>query len=226
MTDEALALSADEVNSKPSEIGESIAQLALAIQDSKTDLEEIQNRSFFKKLINNNTRDLAQAMLKQNDTISAFLTIIQGVILLSMNNLVVLGSIMDSINKQEATNDFRDNKYIGMAKSYLSEAIKSAQRAEMNENEIKTLRKELVDFYKTHADHDRLIAELREELFQRRFLDDIKKSIEQAHTDQSKRIDSLSEEQIKMKSQIFVCKLVLIGFSIISAASLLLYFIK
>lgn len=49
---------------------------------------------------------------------------------------------MDSLIKAEKTNDLRDNEYIGMAKEYLTESIKSAEKASANEKEIKKINTE------------------------------------------------------------------------------------
>lgn len=161
MSTEITVLTKQDLEANPSIIGQNLAQLALAIENTKSDLSEIQNRSFWQKLTNNNTRDLAEAMLKQNDTISAFLIIVQGIMFLSMNNLIVLGGIMDALNKTEETNDLRDNKYIGMAKDYLTEAIKSAQKASSNEKEIEKIKIELIAYYKNQENQDRLMSDLK-----------------------------------------------------------------
>lgn len=147
MAEEIMVLTKEELQEKPEVIGESIAQLAQAIVDTKGDIEIIKGRGFWKRLTNNNTRDLAEAMMKQNDTISGFLTIVQGVIFLSMNNVVVLGGIMDALNKQEDANNLRDNQYFNMAKDYLSEAIKSAKKIQANEEEIKKIKAKIVETY-------------------------------------------------------------------------------
>jgi hypothetical protein len=164
MSNEVAVLTKKDLETNPAVIGESIAQLALSIEDTKSGLSSIQDRGFWKRLTSNNTRDLAEAMIQQNDTISAFLTIIQGVIFLSMNNLVVLGGIMDSIKNQEKTNGVRDNKYIGMAKDYLSEAIKSAQKVSSNEKEIERVKNELTVYYKNQTNQEKLLGDLRTEL--------------------------------------------------------------
>ena len=86
MGNEITVLTKEELEKNPSIIGENLARLAMAIEDNRDDIESIKYRGFWKKLTTNNTRDLAEAMIKQNDTISAFLPIIQGIIFLSMNN--------------------------------------------------------------------------------------------------------------------------------------------
>lgn len=141
--DFSLILTREAIEKNLSLIGEAIVKLSVVINDSKKELFDIQNRNWFKRLTNNNTRDLASAMLSQNETFSVFITIIQGVIFLCMNNLVVLGAIMDSLEKQELENatedeqnDLRHNQYFSISKDYLAEAIITAQKARATEIEV------------------------------------------------------------------------------------------
>lgn len=136
---EITILSKEELETNPEVVGENLKQLAIALQETRGDLETIKNRNFWKKITSNNTRDLAEAMLRQNDSISAFLVIVQGIVFLSMNNVVVLGGVMDALNKAEETNEVRDNEYVSMAKEYLGEALKNARRTVENERKIKQL---------------------------------------------------------------------------------------
>lgn len=136
---EITLLNKGELESNPKIIGENLRQLAVALQETKGDLESIKGRSFWKKITSNNTRDLAEAMLRQNDSISAFLVIVQSIVFLSMNNTVVLGGVMETLSKVEETNETRDNQYIALAKDYLGEALKSAKRISDNERRTKQL---------------------------------------------------------------------------------------
>ncbi len=168
-------------------IAESIAELALAIKENKHDLSEIENRKFFQRLVTNNTRDLAHVMIKQNDTISTFLTIVQGVVFLSMNNIVILGGIMESLKKHESTNDFRDNQYMTMAKDFLGEAIKSAQRTTENEQQIVELKDSFIQYYKNQTNHQKLLTEIKKEL----------KNSKLSETQQNDILRTLKERQVK-----------------------------
>lgn len=151
---ELVLLTKEELENNPELIAENIKLLAIALKETKGNLEEIKCRNFWKKITCNNTKDLAEALLKQNDTISAFLTIIQGILFLSMNNEVVLGAIMDSLNKTETVNALRDNEYASMAREYLGEALKTAKRAANNEFEIQTIKEGLIERYKRQQEKD------------------------------------------------------------------------
>lgn len=145
-------------------IGEQIANLAKSIEESKGELKEIKDRKWWQKLTTNNTKDLAEAMLKQNEITSAFLTIIQGIIFLSMNNVVVLGGIIQAIEKKENEDFLKDNKYVSMAKDYLTEAIKSAQKVQKNEKEIDKIKEELAITNATDEEQTNMITLLEKEL--------------------------------------------------------------
>lgn len=153
MADLAL-LTREELENNPEIIAENIKLLAIALKETKGNLEEIKGRGFWKKITCNNTKDLAEALLKQNDSISAFLTIIQGILFLSMNNVAVLGAIMDSLTKAETANELRDNEYATMAREYLGEALKTAKRAANNEDEIQKVKDGLIERYKAQAERD------------------------------------------------------------------------
>ena len=147
-------LTREKLENDPQIIAENIKLLAIALKETKGNLVEIKARSFWKKITCNNTKDLAEALLKQNDSISAFLTIIQGILFLSMNNVKVLATIMDTLNKAESADELRDNEYATMAREYLGEALKTAQRAANNEDEIQKVKEVLIERYKTQAQKD------------------------------------------------------------------------
>lgn len=136
-------LTKEYLQENPSVIGVEIAKLARSIEDSKSDIEKIKSRNVWERLTTNNTKDLADVMLKQNETTTAFLTIVQGIILLSMNNTEILSKIMNSIEEKEEEDFIRDNQYTSMAKDYLTEAIKSAKKIQNNENGINETREKL-----------------------------------------------------------------------------------
>lgn len=152
---ELALLSKEELEKNPEIIGDNLRMLAIALKETRGNLEAIKTRSFWKKITCNNTKDLAEALLKQNDSISAFMTIVQGILFLSMNNVAVLGTIMDSLDKTEEANLLRDNEYVSMAKEYLIEAIKTAKRTSNNEKEIERVKNDLVERYKSQSAKDK-----------------------------------------------------------------------
>lgn len=117
-----------EIRKDPKKLGEMIVALAEDIESCKDDLTELKERNVFKKLFSNNTRDLADSMLKQQDTISMFLTIVQSLIVLNFSNTAVLAGIHDEIAKHEKGRGDFSNSYLNMAKEYLAQSIESAKR--------------------------------------------------------------------------------------------------
>jgi len=147
-------LTRDQLEKDPQLIAENIKLLAIALKETKGNLVEIKGRSFWKKITCNNTKDLAEALLKQNDSISAFLTIIQGILFLSMNNVTVLATIMDTLTKAESADELRDNEFAAMAREYLGEALKTARKTANNADEIQKVKETLIERYKTQAQKD------------------------------------------------------------------------
>lgn len=196
MSNKITVLTKRELESNPSVIGENLAQLAKAIEDNKEDLSDIKNRGFWDKLTNNNTRDLAEAMIKQNDTISGFLIIVQGIIFLSMNNIVILGGVMDALNKHEKTGEVRDNIYVSMAKDYLGEAIKSAKKVDENKAQINMIQEKLNTGYKRHEHQTQLFEKMNEELKSRATDDFIRdKEIQKISKQILKNFDDYNEQK-------------------------------
>lgn len=150
MKNEIMVLTKEEIERNPEVVGENLAALAAAIEESRNDITEIQNRGFFKRLMSNNTRDLAEAMLKQNEIIGAYITVVQGIIWLTMNNIGLLATVMDAMNKSQSANGIVENNYTKMAKDYMTEAIKVAEKNNRHDREIAELKSEL-DSLKSNA---------------------------------------------------------------------------
>ena len=206
MSEEIQVLTKWELESNPSVIGDNLVKLASDIEAAKDNISELKERNLWQRLTNNNTRDFAEVMLKQNDTMSAFMVIVQGIIFLSMNNVVVLGGIMDAINKAEDTNDLRDNKYITLAKDYLSEAIKAARKGEANEKEIENIKAKLVAAYKNQENQAALLKEIETKLDQKEHTDEQQDAVIEnlkARLDKQEQIANQQSEIItEMKAEI------------------------
>ena len=185
-------LTKEYLQENPSIIGEEIAKLAKSIEDSKSDIEKIKSRNLWKRLTTNNTKDLADVMLKQNETTTAFLTIVQGIILLSMNNIEVLAQIMDAIEKKEEEDFIRDNQHTSMAKDYLIEAIKSAKKIQNNEYGINEAKEKL----KRQAITIENLKEVQQ------------KNLDQIDTLENKVYDI--NKSIRIKSYVFVALIVIL----------------
>jgi ribosomal protein S13 len=126
------------LRSNPEEIADMITSLAEDIELTKGNLVEIKDRKWYQRIFADNTSDLAESMIAQNDTISTFLTIVQYLLVLNMNNIVVLGGIIDKINEQEEARGISGNKYINMAKDFLQESITAAQKTKSKFSEHET----------------------------------------------------------------------------------------
>ena len=143
MDTELIVLTKEEIEKNPEVVGQNLAILAKAIEESKADITAIKNRSLWARLWSNNTRDLADTMLKQNEIISAYITVVQGIIWLTMNNIALLALVMDAMEKAEQANALIENRYSKMAKDFM----KAAEKTINNEKEIKELKDEVARLY-------------------------------------------------------------------------------
>ena len=150
-----------DIKNDPKTISDLITKIAEEIEECKDDLMEIKNRSFWKKMFSSNTRDLADAILKQNDTISVFLNIVQALIMFNMHNLVLLSEIQNELCKHEESKGDFQNKYINMAKEFITESYNSAvtykNKIEKQERNFELIKTDLINKNKLDEKQNKLI---------------------------------------------------------------------
>lgn len=182
-----------EVANNPKTIADMIMQLTKDIDNCKGDLSEIKDRGVFKRFFSNNTKDLADAMIKQNDTISLFLNIIQSIIMLHMHNTVVLGKIQEHLHMYTASAGDTENKYTNMAKEFITQSYNAAltlkNKIDKHENAVCEIMKQLIDKDKIDEEQSYKIAQINTQ-FEKHELDD---------EEQDKKISEL-ENAIEAKS--------------------------
>ena len=115
-----------EISSNPKKISDMILTIAQDIEECKENLMTIKNRDTWQKMFSSNTRDLADAILKQNDTIAVFLYIVQSLIMINMHNIGLLNEVQKELCKHETTKGHFQNKYLEMAKEFISESYRSS----------------------------------------------------------------------------------------------------
>jgi len=177
-----------EIRNNPKKLAELIVEISEDIENCKNNLGELRDRNWFKRTFSNNTRDMAEVMINQNETISSFLTIIQGLIFLNMNNLMVLASIQEELNIQEKGRGNFSNKYIELAKQYLNESITSARKVtgtlEEHKNDLERIKEQIIEKNKIDQEQNEKIDSLNKEL-------DVKGKIDQK---QSENIQVINEK--------------------------------
>jgi hypothetical protein len=117
-----------ELHNNPKKLAEVIFGLSQDIESCKNDITVIQNRNWFQRLFNNNTRDLASAMLKQQDTLSTFFQIIQCLLVLYGNNYRLLLELRNDLKDGEKKHGLSSNTYIKMATRQLDATINSKKK--------------------------------------------------------------------------------------------------
>ena len=134
-----------KLRTDPKKIAAVIKEVSESIDNCKDDLCEIKNRGLFKRVMNNNVRDLASVMLKQNEAIGVFMNIIQAIIVLNLQNTFMLGQIQQELaNLSEAPGSF-SNEYLDMAKEMIDEsyqvALNSNKKIDLLEEKVLKLEK-------------------------------------------------------------------------------------
>ena len=134
-----------KLRTDPKKIAAVIKEVSESIDNCKDDLCEIKNRGLFKRVMNNNVRDLASVMLKQNEAIGVFMNIIQAIIVLNLQNTFMLGQIQQELANLSETPGSFSNEYLDMAKEMIDEsyqvALNSNKKIDLLEEKVLKLEK-------------------------------------------------------------------------------------
>jgi len=190
--DSLMAITLDKsVANNPKSIADLIVQLAHDIDSCKNDLSSIKDRGWWDKIVSNNTGDLASAMLKQNDTITLFLNIVQSIIMLHMHNTLILGQIQEHLNMHERSKGNFENKYTNMAKEFISQSYNAAislkNKIENNEQTLLDFKKDIILKNEIDEQQTHLINKLRIDIDEHEIMD----------KEQHKTIQELKEELLE-----------------------------
>ena len=120
----------------PKAMAQLIKDIACDINNNKKDLNEIKNRGWWKRVTNNNTADLADSIIKQNDIISTFYGILQAVLFLSVNNTRMLQAICKRLRVLQGDQDLVNNDLYDKSIEFLERFLCSAKRSEKQLEEL------------------------------------------------------------------------------------------
>lgn len=163
-----------EILRSPKKAAEAISDLAKQVDEidrCKGDLKQLKNRGVFERLFANNTRDMASILLRQNDTMSAFLTIVQALIAFNMFNTSRLGKLYNTLLKCENQGKGFQSEHLDFAKAYIAQAYTAAKQ-----------------FRKRLKNRDACLDSMKQQLLQRAEYEKQKDSLDQ---EQSQKLDSL-----------------------------------
>jgi chromosome segregation ATPase len=211
-----------EIIRSPSKAAQAICDLSAHMADIQAcqgDLQELENRGFFKRMVKNNTADLARVLLKQNATMSAFLNIVQGLVAVNLFNASRLALLYDELLKRGHKVSGANRRFLDFAREYISEACMSAQQfknqLDGQSQLLDGIRTRLLDQDKKDGEQDRVIQELRRELAghesseaeHSKNLQDVQKQLEQKEeTDnaQTQRIDEMTRAIVALHEDVKV----------------------
>lgn len=153
-------------NHNPSNIAELITDLAQRIESNKSDLNSILNQDWWDRTFSKsgNIKALAENLIKQNDTISTFLNIVQALIAWNMSNSIYIHEVIRQLDYLSKKRGIDKNTYMGIAKTYLQEglyaAVQTKKKFDSINSSIDTLKTDISNKIKKGNDQDRLINNL------------------------------------------------------------------
>lgn len=157
-----------EVRRDPKQLANMIVDLAKEIEACKDDLKQIRERNVFKRIFSNNSRDVAEVLIRQNDSMSLFLQIVQALTFLNFYNTAVLGGIQEQLCRFQNKRGEFTSKYLQMANEYISEALTSARgindQLDTHGAQLKTFDRDLQAKKAQDAEQDAAILALAHEL--------------------------------------------------------------
>ena len=111
------------VNNDPNELVNRIMQLVKDIQSCKGNALELKDRGWLSRLTSNNTKDIADVLVKQNDTLSLFFCIVNELIYSNLNNTGMLCQIQKNLRENAQEQGSFENQYLNRADGILDSAI-------------------------------------------------------------------------------------------------------
>ena len=169
----------------PKRAAEAVFDLSRQVQDierCKGDAEQLRNRNWFRRMFSNNTRDIAEILLGLNNTMSAFLSIVQALIAFNMFNTTRLATLYNTLLKCEKQGKGFQGEHLEFAKAYVEQAYATAKQ-----------------FRKWRTDQDACLDTIKQQLLQRAEYEKRKDSLDQQ---QSQKLDELGRSVTAVEDQL------------------------
>jgi len=165
----------ESIRTNPYKIAEMIKSAAIDIKSCKSNLNTIKDRSWFQRITNNNTADLADAIIRQNDTIQTFFNIVQAIIFLNMNNTYMLGQIMKNLKGFQDDQQLIDNELFDMSAQFLQSALVAAENAnnkiDSHEKSLNDISEQFVKKAKLDEEQNKQIEKLNTTIIEKEKID-------------------------------------------------------
>ncbi len=148
----------------PSELANSIDKLSKEIESSKDKVNSILDQNWWKSRTNRgeNIKTIVRTILKQNDTISTFLNIVNSLMGWSMVNTIYITEVVNELETLTEARGVDKNQYMSMAKSFLKEGINAAEntskKIQFNTNKIESLQFQINELITSQIDSEKKIA--------------------------------------------------------------------
>lgn len=118
----------DQKERNPIKLAKVITELSKNLKENRKEIEKIKERNVFERLVNNNTRDLALLIIKQNDITSHLFIMFKILLEFSLRNTSSVSELYSELNKISELQENNENEFFEMAKSYVGECNKAAKR--------------------------------------------------------------------------------------------------
>ena len=133
----------NEIQVDPIKVADSIRRISEEICTSKQTHNNLKDRAWWERVVSNNTKDLAEGLARQADTLNALLEVIQGVIFLSVNNAAYLHKVSHEIKFTADGHTRHLSEYEQLSANIIDAAIEQSQkidkRIEKNTQAIRLL---------------------------------------------------------------------------------------
>lgn len=203
-----------DLRSNPKELAKTIVTLSKDIEECRNNLTSIKDRSFWKRTFSNNTRDLADSLIKQNDTISTFMNIVQVLIGFNLHNAVVLGGLYEELNNVSGQTKVSNNEYFQLAQDYIGETLivakKTNKKFDEFDSSISNINVELQKKKQIDEEQSKIITFLKQKYHEKDKIDkrqsDEIELLKKSNTEKDKLDSQQSEKLHELEKEIAVLK--------------------
>jgi predicted nucleic acid-binding Zn-ribbon protein len=159
---------ADVVTMPPGELARHIYALAAEIEQAKGDIQAIKDRGFWQRVMANNTKDLAELLEKQSDTMVKFLGMLRCTLGLYVLDTRSLGKLQVEFLRLAEASGRKEERYLRVVTDIISEyyqaSVENDQKRGASEAKAKRLEQLLDDVIGKVRTTQALHAELKEKV--------------------------------------------------------------
>lgn len=170
----------NEIMKNPESLKKFVEETNQKLEQNKKEVESIKNKNLISRLFTSSTKDIATALLDQNDTMMKFFQLLQIMTFVSKGNSAMLFGLMESLNRGEQMSSKENGNLFRMAKSFLQQAIDDSKAEELREMALKKLLKNAILLNEFQKETEAILS---------KFILDCEKQIEQCLNNTQKALE-------------------------------------